>query len=244
MATALIQRFFVESLCKTVDIVRRDSTTMPLAEDLYRHFFVRDLARLGIEDDFYPIGNAANFSLMYLIARVLVEFPVSRIVEFGAGQTSILLDRVASRVGRNLEITTIEHDPFWAETIARQVHHRVLNLGLVETQVDGRTVQFYDLSPPLPQLDRPDLVIVDGPTAFRKGTYFNRTGAAPYLRDHLGEEFIVIIDDAERRGESTLARLVGDDLRASGIAFSENTIKAAKQQRLFCTAKYRSAAYF
>jgi hypothetical protein len=243
LAAQLIEKFLVRGLCKTIDVVRRESTTAPLAEDLYRHFFVRDLARLDIADDFYPIGNAANFGLMYLLTRLLAEFPLSRIVEFGAGQTTILLDRLGARVGRNLEITTIEQDAFWAGTIGRQVHHDVLNVALTATQVDGRTVHFYDL-PPRPALQQPDLVIVDGPVAYVKGSYFDRTGAAPYLKEHLGDEFVVVIDDAERLGESTLARLVRDDLAARGVAFYENTIKAAKQQRLFCTERYRSAAYY
>lgn len=238
-----MKRFLVQKLCKVFDVIRRESETTPLAEDIYRYFFVRELSRFGIEDRFYPIGNAANFSLMYVILRVLVEFPVSRVVEFGAGQTSVLLDKAGTHLGRDLEVVTLEHDAFWADTIGRQVNHPVLPTPLVNTKVGARTVPFYDLTQVL-SYGTPDFVIIDGPSAHLPGTYFNRTGAIDYLNKSLGDEFVVVIDDAERPGERVLAGLVRDKMQKTGHEYYENTIKAAKQQRLFCTQKYRAAAYF
>ena len=53
---------------------------------IYRDLFLRELARLGVEDGFYPIGGAANYSLLYLVLRAMTEFPVSSILEVGAGK--------------------------------------------------------------------------------------------------------------------------------------------------------------
>lgn len=35
------------------------STTDPFAEPIYRALFLKELARAGVDDEFYPIGSAA-----------------------------------------------------------------------------------------------------------------------------------------------------------------------------------------
>ncbi|MGC9587630.1 UNVERIFIED_CONTAM: hypothetical protein PVV62_27635, partial [Salmonella enterica subsp. enterica serovar Rissen] len=46
----------------------------PGLEAIYRDLFLRELKLLGEEDRFFPTGGAANYSLLYLILRIGVEF--------------------------------------------------------------------------------------------------------------------------------------------------------------------------
>jgi predicted O-methyltransferase YrrM len=133
----------------------------PTQEQTYRFLFVRDLARAGIEDTFYPVGNAANYSLLYLLARCLRELPISRVAEFGTGQSSLLIDKL---VGDTTTVTSFEHDQSWAEMIAKKVRHRVVVAPLVETPVDDHRVMFYD-PVDFTGVGHPDLILIDGPTA-------------------------------------------------------------------------------
>jgi hypothetical protein len=65
-----------------------------------------------------------------------------------------------------------------------------------------------------------------------------------FFDDHLARDFVIIFDDCERDGEAEAANRCRRLLERRQISFFENTVKAAKQQRLFCTAKFKAAAYF
>jgi len=223
---------------------RRRWTLEPEMEVVYRSLFLRNLENLAVQDEFFPVKGAANHSLLYLISRCLIEFPISKVLEFGAGQTSVLLDRVSARFpDRQWEITTVEQDPFWVGRIGQAVHHRVIHAPLTEKNVAGRKIRFYDFDQAKSQTGI-ELAIVDGPTADSHANQWNRTGAAGYLKDWLAGDFIVIFDDAERVGERAGADMLAESLEAKKIRFFASTTRAEKQQRLLCSEKFRAAAYF
>src|SRR5262245_35494224 len=107
-------------LRETIRCLRRRSPRHEAMAVIYRDLFVRELQRLGIEDRFFPVGPAANHGLLYLVLRCYLEFPALRILDVGAGQTSLLLDALHRRLGKG-EIITLEHDAGWAQRIAPQV---------------------------------------------------------------------------------------------------------------------------
>jgi hypothetical protein len=216
----------------------------PEMEMVYRSLFLRNLHDTGIDDEFYPVGNAANHSLLYFVSRCLCELPISRVLEFGAGQTSLLLDRLSARLlPRDVEIFTIENDPNWASHIGKKVRHQVIHTPLTEKVVDGRKISFYE-SEEVNSKKKIELAIVDGPAAYTHTTRWNRLGAASYLQGRLASDFVVIFDDTERCGESRSAELFGHYLKSQNIVFFTSTIRAVKQQQVFCSEKFRAAAYF
>ena len=225
------------------DLFDRKRVSSSEMETIYRSLFIRDLDRHGIQDDFYPIGSAANHSLMYLITRCLTEFPITRVVEFGGGQTSILIDRLSGKMGKQMEITTVEQDAFWAERIRALVRHRVVCAPLESEAVAERNISFYSFND-IECEGNIELAIVDGPTAFTRSTQWDRLGAVKFLKGRLAPEFIVIFDDTERRGETEGARLFGAYLAANNFTHYTTTIRATKQQTLFCSKGFRAAAYF
>lgn len=223
-----------------------DQATLPAQEAVYQHLFLRDLAAAGLPDRYYPVGNAANYGLLYLIVRVVLELPVTRVLELGCGQSSLLLDDLAQvakdrQPSRELQITSVEQDASWAATTGSRVRHPVRHAPLAPTQALGRPIRFYEPDA-LAGLGKFDFVIVDGPTAFGPSETYNRTGALELLRRHLDGQFVVVFDDAERQGETEAA----DAFEASGQGspIFTNRVRAAKQQRVACTEEFRAAAYF
>ncbi len=216
--------------------VAREIRLDPAREAVYQHLFLRDLARAGLEDIYHPIGAAANHSLLYLVLRTVRELPVRQVMEFGAGQTSLLLDGLARLPGADLQITSIEHDAGWAGRIGGQVGFPIRQAPL--TGPGG----FYELDGM--DLPVPDLVIVDGPPAGTRATRHARLGAAAALAGLLGREFIVILDDAERAGEALAARHLAAALRRRGLQVTETSVKAAKQQIVLCSPHFRAASMF
>ena len=219
-------------------------STRPAMEIVYRELFLRDLSRLGLEDLYYPVGSAANHSLLYLITRCFTELPVSRVLEMGAGQSSILMSQLNDRLQREAVITTVEHDPQWAARIQGQVKHRVEIAALVPKTIDGHSIshyggEYFDSSALY------DFVLVDGPPAHgNKDMALNRIGAVELLEKNLAESFVIVVDDAERRGEDVLVELIRRKLRKDSRDFKETAIMAAKQQHVFAAGHCSGAVFF
>lgn len=207
-------------------------------EVIYRDLLVRELHRLGIEDRFFPVGAAANHSLLYLVLRCYVELPVRRVLDVGAGQTTLLLHALQDRLGK-AEIITLEHDAGWAARIAGQVGHRVLRRDLVHLPVGGHMTLLHDTA----DLDGSfDFIIMDGPPGVRR---YSRLGLLHLMQTVMDRrDFVAILDDFDRGGEWQTAQLCEQWLRQDGIAFRRTEIRAAKHQWLCAGGALGTAAYF
>ena len=207
-------------------------------EVIYRDLFVRELQRLGIEDRFFPVGAAANHSLLYLVLRCYMELPVRRILDVGAGQTSLLLDALQRNLGK-AEVVTLEHDAAWAERIASQISHQLLRRDLVSMQIGGRTTLMHDTH----GIEGPfQMIIMDAPPGVRR---YSRLGLVHLMQKLMDRsDFVVILDDFDRGGEWQTAGACRQWLQGSGISFRQKEARAAKRQWLCAGGAFGSAAFF
>jgi hypothetical protein len=212
----------------------------PSQEISYRELFLQRLRRLGIEDTFDPVGAAANHGLLYLITRAIMDLGASSVLEFGAGQSTLLLDTLAAK-HEHLAVRSIEHDQVWAEKIRRQVSHEVRTLELAPLSVAGKDIQYYDTSGIAAAGDQFDLVIVDGPPPYDVARRYNRVGFIRAIEHHLQDNFLIVIDDAERTGERFCVAECQRSLTRGGINFVEGTIRGTKVQHVFAGGAYANA---
>jgi hypothetical protein len=215
----------------------------PAMEIIYRDLLIRDLARAGVPDDFYPVGSAANHGLLYLIARVIEAFDIRSVLELGAGQSTLLIDALNARRNRRFEARTVEHDPLWAREVGDKVAHRIAVLPLQDRVVCGRPISWYGGAVAEPGKTY-DFVLVDGPPAFRRDTSHSRCGCLDVLPGALASDFVVIIDDASRPGEMFLVAELEQRLAAARIDYGIATVTAAKRQVVLCGGAYATARFF
>jgi len=184
----------------------------------------------------FPVGNAANYSLLALIFRACHELPVERVLELGAGQSTLLLDAISKGRAEALAVTTVENDAAWAERIGKKVKHEVLLHNLEPREVMGRRELCYSKPEALPT--GVNLLIVDGPRGIPR---FSRWSAMEIASRCLAKDFLIIFDDAERVGEQdTIRSLVRSQFPDAGI----HTILATKSQVLVYTKGFSAAAFF
>lgn len=224
-------------------LLHKYSTTTPHMEPIYRDLFLKELSRAGVADEFYPVGGAANHSFLYIVARAMNEFAFRNVVELGAGQTSLLIDRMKKALARDCRVRTVEHDAFWAARIREQVDHEVIDVPLSPRAVDGHRIAYYDLAPAQIGTDV-DFAIIDGPPAHDAAIRYTRLGAFDLIPPCLAKDFVVIVDDRERAGENALARMLEAHFRAQGIEHAVNTVKGAQSQTVFAAGRFKGAAYF
>lgn len=167
-------------------------------ELLYQGMFSSACSALGIDQAFFPVKGAANYSLLYLALRISLETDVKRVLELGAGQTSLLFNQLRKR--REFEVVTLEDNASWAARIGSMVSHKVIHCPMIPHKVSGVSAPGYDLS----KLDgKFDFVIVDGPMGSKQ---HSRWGALSLIAQNLDTEYVVLFDDAERKGEQQTIR--------------------------------------
>ena len=207
--------------------------TISPAEIHYQQIFDAAVARSGLAvPPLFPVGNAANASLLYLLFRLTQDFPRLAWLELGAGQSTLLLDALQTG-GRIASLVTLEHDPHWADTIRAKVGHAVIEAPLRQASLYGLPAEAYGYD----STARFDCVTVDGPVGTPGRS---RWGTLKLLQENLAEDFVVIFDDAERPGErDTIAKFLELRPEANHIF-----VHAAKSQCVVFTSKYAIAGSY
>jgi len=208
-------------------------------ESVYQHAFMRDLDTVGIPHTFHPFGGAANYSLLYLLLRILRECGPDRVLDLGAGQSSLLIDAAAKAGVFDGRTVTVETDADWQAHIRERVAHEVIHTDIADATVEGRRCRAFahDFAPE----ERFGLILIDAPHGSRR---YSRFGALKYL-DHVDRErCVIVIDDANRAGELQTARTLAALLKERGIAFRSKTTKSNKHQIVFGIGEYSHAAFF
>lgn len=206
-------------------------------ELVYQNIVHRDLQRLGIDQPLYAVGGAANYSYIYLLLRACTELPVRNVLELGVGQSTLLLDALGKQ--RGFAVTGLEHDAGWATRIGEQCEHvRVLQAPLVQRRVCGHHAEAYDA----PDLSGEfDLVLVDGPRGRQRNS---RWGALEWVGERLAEDFLVIFDDAERRGELDTIGAALKQLDRMGRTYVAGRVRGTKSQFLIAGGSMQPAVHF
>ena len=210
----------------------------PALEVIYRDLFRRELGSIGEEDRFFPTGGAANYSLLYLIARIAVEFRPRHVLDVGAGQSTLLWSLLKSR-GLVSDMLTLEHDADWGERIRAQTDHHVLVTPLRPAQVGGRRTLTYDWD--AARRDRSfDVIVCDGPNGTAR---HSRDGVLSMLDGELADDFVLILDDAERPGEQDTVGAIHSRLQKLKIPYGVGVVRAAKTQAVFASGRYLPATF-
>lgn len=161
------------------------------------------LRQEGVNVALHPGGWAASASLLLTVARIVTELPITKVLELGCGQTTIMLAELA-RV-REFALTTIEHDDKWRDLIEKRSGHHI---ELASLAGDGYG---HDMSYGYVLNDLPgpfDLIIVDGPPG--SGDKHSRCGCLGLIERHMSNPGIAVVDDTHRRGERRTAQFIAD----------------------------------
>lgn len=177
-------------------------------------------------------GWAANYSFIYMLYRILDNVKPQNILEMGMGQTSRLTSQYIAYCNPEATLDIIENDAGWISTYQPQlaqndnikVHHRDLEFFTYD-KIECR--KYKDLNEVVGNT-KYDLIIVDGP--FGANQTLPRSNVLDLIKNHnLAEDFIIIFDDTERKGEQNTSAQAVHLLQEQGIkcfVFQRNGIKA------------------
>ena len=199
--------------------------------------------------DFSLIKGAANYSLAYLLYRILNEACPKNILELGLGQSSKITSQYANHFD-DVELSIIEGDDVWIDKFSQNIDVTD-NIDIIHRDVElfefegSENLRFKDISDAVGD-KKFDLIIVDAPQGFAEGYIFyeySRSNIWEMIPDNLADDFIIIVDDYERSGEQHTVERLERMLDENNIEYSTYTPSAFKQQHLIFTQKYSFIAW-
>ena len=200
------------------------------------------------EKDFSLVNSAANYSFMYSLYRILNDAQPKNILELGLGQTTKLTSQYA-KYFKDTKLTVLENDEDWIENFSRNLDNssniHIVNLDLETFEYDNTTnLRFKDMDKAV-ESEKYDLIIIDGPRGFMEKDGknelldYSRTNIWQLIPSNLAEDFIIIIDDYERKGEQNTMDHAKELLKENNKEIFSYTAKGLKTQHAIFTEKYR-----
>ena len=149
--------------------------------------------------------GALRPAALVVVCNEIVLADRREIVELGSGVSTIVLARlVREREGR---LTALEHDPEWAGVVRSQLKQEGLThvARLIEAPLEAHPLAldapWYAERAVAELPEATELLLVDGPPGYGDGMERSRYPALPVLEPRLSPGAMVILDDANRRGE-------------------------------------------
>ena len=229
-------------------LLRNDRKIMRMQEDLqllrdlsqrqFRELNFADLLHDTIlnsswlkEKSFSLYGWAANYSFIYMLYRILDNAKPRNILEMGMGQTSRLTSQYVAYCNSGATLDIIENDADWIATyrpqLAQSEHIKVHQRDLELFTYDRTECRKYKNLNEIVGNTKYDLIIIDGPWGAEQK--LPRSNVLDLIKNHnLADDFIIIFDDAERKGEqNTIANTLKllKEMNIEYLTFRRNGIK-------------------
>jgi len=185
------------------------------------------------DKSFSLYGWAANYSFIYMLYRILDNAKPHNILEMGMGQTSRLTSQYIAYCNPSATLDIIENDAGWIATYKPQLvqneHIKVHQCDLeFFTYNETECRKYKDLAKVIGNI-KYDLIIIDGPWGGCQT--LPRSNILDITENgNLSDDFIIVFDDAERKGEQETIEATKSLLSKQGTAFYTFIREGIKRQ--------------
>lgn len=195
----------------------------------------------GIENLPINIGRwAGNYSFFYVLNRILSDYQPKRVLEFGLGESSKFVSTYLDNYLLDSEHLIIEQDANWATIFENkfQLSNRsnIKVLPLKTKTYKGFDYNGYENIEEIVN-SKFDLYIIDGPFGSTNYSRFDIFTIADKLNSE--DEFIILMDDYDRKGEQETIEELKVLFLKKGINVCFEVYKGLKSVCVIGTEKYR-----
>lgn len=188
---------------------------------------------------------AGNYSFFYILNRILYDYKPNRILELGLGESSKFISTYLENYLINSEHIIVEQSEEWIKEFQMKFtlknKSKILLCPLIEREIDGYKSNFYDGF-----IDNVkgkfDLYIIDGP--FGSTRYSRYDVVSKVSEFESDDEFIILIDDTQRKGEKDTLATILKILKDKNIEIFTTDYIGNKTNSIIATKKYKFAVSF
>lgn len=174
-----------------------------------------------------PGRFAVGYNYLYVITRILIDMKPKSILDVGLGISSTIISTYFNSLAEKGEHIIIEHDKKWADYYL-QSHKLSDSSSVVFQELITRTLgnAVYDcykkegLDEAIKE-KKFSVISIDAPIGRPKGKYARRD-LLNYIPQILEKSFVIIVDDAGRRGEKNTIIEIEQILKNNGIKYSRS----------------------
>lgn len=183
---------------------------------------------------------AGNYSFFYVLNRILHDYKPKRIIEFGLGESSKYVSTCLDAFLLDSEHIIIEQNKDWLNTFNEKFQlskrSQVQIFPLIQKEINKFRVNYYNnLTETIS--DKFDFYIVDGPFGSERYSRYNIVELAEKFTED--DEFIVMIDDCQRKGEKDTFNDLVKLFESKNIEIFTSSYGGVKTVNLIATRKYR-----
>ena len=161
-------------------------------------------------------SSALSFHTLATLCNDIVYNQRKRVIEFGAGISTLVFARLVAEYQRDTQLVSVEHNEDWINILKGYLQKAGLEKKVVfihapkvkhPLALGGNS--WYDMSEAESRLkgDPFDCVLVDGPEAFQYDMRLSRYPALPFIKPYLNpERSTICLDDAYRVGEGQVIK--------------------------------------
>jgi hypothetical protein len=149
-------------------------------------------------------GNPNWSGLSEFLAGCIAQAMTARgpILECGSGLSTVLIGVVAKQQGQRH--WALEAEPQWAARVQKYLRMYELDSVVLHAMPLKDYGEYCWYEPPLASMpDQFSVVVCDGPPGTTKG---GRYGLVPVMKERLGRDCVIILDDVARPDESAIAK--------------------------------------
>ncbi|MBP6556927.1 MAG: hypothetical protein KAX93_05250 [Flavobacterium sp.] len=196
----------------------------------------KELENLGLN-----IGRwAGNYTFFYVLNRILNDYQPKKIIEFGLGESSKFIATYVDNYLTQSTHTVIEQDENWKVAFLNRFEispkTTIEILPLVTQKINGFETNSYEKIGEK-VTNKFDLYIVDGPFGSDHYSRYDIVTLAQKL-EH-GDEFIIIMDDYDRKGEKQTTEELVKLFEKKNIKIHQGQYSGLKCVMILATEKYK-----
>ena len=192
-----------------------------------------------LKDRRFAAGRAAvGYQYLYVAYRILNEIHPKSILDLGLGQSTKLISQYAAAYPDVLH-QVVEHDPEWMKFFRRN-YKLPGNPKMVKLDrefipyKDAEQVRVFKNFSETFKGQKFDFISIDAPLGMDMKEY-SRIDVLRMLPDCLADSFIIIVDDAERSGETNTIKEMESVLQASHMSFATGRYSGKKDCMVICS---------
>ena len=238
-ADALNKR--AEILADTAEKARRQAadSARHASEAVWAQIFNNTISEsLWLKDKTFSPGRwAVGYPYLYVMYRVLNETRPKRILELGLGQSTRMIAQYAAAF-QDVEHIVVEHDPEWVEffcndfPIPKNTKVVMLEREMVPYK-EADAVRVFKGFKETFQGQKFDFISVDAPLGGDMKQYA-RIDVLNLIPDGLGKNFVIMVDDCNRIGETNTVKEIQQSLADYQIDHQTGWYQSEKISVLIC----------
>jgi len=188
---------------------------------------------------------AGSYSFFYILNRILNEYKPTSILELGLGESTKFIATYGKHYLELKNHTVVEHDNEWISIFQQNFQissfTKILQFDLEEKQINNYSSTSYSgLEKEI--TEKFDLYIIDGPFGSDRFSRHNIVDLA--MNFNTEDEFIILMDDCDRKGEMDTVNDLIKILNKKNIKFYTRKYIGLKGQFLIVTEKYKFTTSF